>query len=179
MSLEQAIASRRSTRSFGAGGLSLQEIGQLLWAGQGITGADGKRAAPSAGGLYPLELYVVTATQVMHYIPAGHRVAVREQRDVGRLLQAAANGQPVVGDAPAVIVIAAVPARLRQRYASQADRFVDLEAGHVAENILLQATASGVAAVPVGSLDQGRAAAAIGAPTGETVVYLVAVGPSP
>ncbi len=179
MPLDQAIAERRSQRTFGAGDLPLATIGQLLWAGQGVTAADGKRAAPSAGGLYPLELYVVTATQVMHYLPAGHRVAVRDQAGVGRLLQAAAHGQQVVGDAPDVIVIAAVPGRLRQRYGGQADRFVDLEAGHVAENVLLQATASQLAAVPVGSIDQAGAAAAVGLPAGETVVYLVPVGPRP
>jgi len=58
--------------------LPMATIGQLLWAGQGITGTDGKRAAPSADALYPLELYVVTPRQVMHYLPDGHRAETRD-----------------------------------------------------------------------------------------------------
>ena len=96
MSLQQAIAGRRSTRSFGPEPLSLAEVGQLLWAAQGVTGPDGKRAAPSAGALYPLELYVVTATEVLHYLPVGHRVELRHQPDLRPRLQAAAGGQPAV-----------------------------------------------------------------------------------
>ena len=110
------------------------------------------------------------------------RVEVRDQGGVGRLLQAAAHGQEPVGTAPDVIVVAAVPGRLRARYGGQADRFVELEAGHVAENILLQATASHLAAVPVGSFGSfgsAEAAAAIGLPSDETVVYLIPVGSVP
>jgi hypothetical protein len=72
VSLEQAIERRRSVRAFKQDPLPVGAIGQLLWAGQGVTSPDGKRAAPSAGALYPLELYAVTATEVMHYLPHGH-----------------------------------------------------------------------------------------------------------
>ncbi len=81
MPLDEAISRRRSSRSFSPKPLPLTLIGQLLWAGQGITSPDGKRTAPSAGGLYPIELYVVTPHQVMHYLPAGHRVEVRADVD--------------------------------------------------------------------------------------------------
>ena len=77
ISLEQVISRRRSQRSFRPDPLPVAAIGQLLWAGQGITSVDGKRTAPSAGALYPLELYVVTPTEVMHYLPEGHRVETR------------------------------------------------------------------------------------------------------
>lgn len=77
ISLEKAIANRRSLRAFRPDPLPTATIGQLLWAGQGVTSPDGKRAAPSAGALYPLELYVVTPRQVMHYLPDGHRAETR------------------------------------------------------------------------------------------------------
>jgi len=77
LSLEQALRERRSVREYATARLTLDEIGQLLWAGQGITDDDGHRTAPSAGARYPLELYAVTAAELMHYLPVGHRVEQR------------------------------------------------------------------------------------------------------
>lgn len=164
ISLEDAIEQRRSRRTFGPGPLTIATIGQLLWAGQGITSPDGKRAAPSAGALYPLELYVVTRTGVMHYLPHGHRVEIRATPDLRPELQAAAFGQPHVGAAPAIIVVAAAPSRTRSKYGARAETFVELEAGHATQNILLQATARELTAVPVGSLNPSRAAATLALP---------------
>ena len=176
VSLEQAIARRRSARTFGRDPLTQAMIGQLLWAGQGITDPDGKRAAPSAGALYPIELYVVTSSQVMHYLPHGHRVETRETADLRPQLRAAAVDQDSVAAAPAVLVIAAQPDRTEQRYGSFADAFVNLEAGHVAQNILLTAAAHELAAVPVGSLDTARCAQVLARAPGEDVHYLIPVG---
>src|SRR5262245_23449931 len=81
VSLEKAIGERRSLRAFRPDPLPVTTIGQLLWAGQGVTSPDGKRAAPSAGALYPLELYAVTPEQVMHYLPNGHRAQSRAASD--------------------------------------------------------------------------------------------------
>ena len=157
MPLDEAISRRRSTRDFSPKPLPLALIGQLLWAGQGITSPEGKRTAPSAGGLYPIELYVVTPHQVMHYLPAGHSVEVRTDVDHRRELADAALGQSTVARAPAVIVVAAVPARTRAKYGTRGDTFVALEGGHVTQNILLEATARSLAAVPVGGIDPARA----------------------
>ncbi len=178
ISLEMAIERRRSQRDFGPALLPIATIGQLLWAGQGVTSPDGKRAAPSAGALYPLELYVVTPTDVMHYLPQGHRVEVRAVPDLRPELKAAAFGQPHVGAAPAVIVVAAAPGRTSRKYGARAEGFVELEAGHAAQNILLQATALGLAVVPVGSLSPSRAAATLALPPGQTVLYFIPVGPA-
>jgi nitroreductase len=90
ISLEKAIGERRSLRAFRPDPLPMATIGQLLWARQGVTSPDGKRAAPSAGALYPLELYVVTPEQVMHYLPAGHIEVGHAAQNI--LLQAAALG---------------------------------------------------------------------------------------
>ncbi len=176
VSLEQAIVLRRSRRAFLPDPLPIGTIGQLLWAGQGITSSDGKRAAPSAGALYPLELYAVTASELMHYLPPGHRAETRATPDLRPELRAAAFGQPHVGAAPLVIVVAAVLDRTRKKYGARADAFADLEAGHAAQNMLLQAAVRGLAAVPVGSLDPARAAEALALPPGQTVLYFIPVG---
>jgi SagB-type dehydrogenase family enzyme len=179
ISLEKAIGKRRSLRTFGPDPLPVATIGQLLWAGQGITSPDGKRAAPSAGALYPLELYAVTPGQVMHYLPDGHRSETRAVSDLRPGLKAAAVGQSTVTAAPVVIVVGAVPDRLSHRYGGKAEAFVQIEVGHAAQNILLQAAALGLAAVPVGSLDPARAADTLALPSDETVLYLIPVGHIP
>ena len=176
VSLEEAIDRRRSQRTFGPGVLPVGTIGQLLWAGQGVTSPDGKRAAPSAGALYPLELYAVTAAEVMHYLPHGHRAETRVTPDLRPKLKAAALNQASVGAAPVVIVVAAEPGRLSERYGAKADEYTDLEVGHAAQNILLQAVVHGLAAVPVGSFDEPRVARTLALPPGQSVVYLIPVG---
>jgi SagB-type dehydrogenase family enzyme len=179
ISLEQAIWKRRSMRAFRPDPLPVATIGQLLWAGQGVTSPDGKRAAPSAGALYPLELYAVTPGEVMHYLPDGHRVQTRVVSDLRPALSADAVGQSSVAAAPVVIVVAAVPSRTTPRYGSQAEEFIQIEVGHAAENILLQAAALGLAAVPVGSLNPSGAAATLALPADQTVLYLIPVGRVP
>ena len=176
LSLEEAIERRRSQRTFRPDPLPIGTIGQLFWAGQGVTSPDGKRAAPSAGALYPLELYAVTATEVMHYLPHGHRAETRTTPDLRPALQAAAFGQPYVGAAPVIIVVAAAADRTRRKYGARADAFADLEAGHAAQNMLLQAAVRGLAAVPVGSIDPSRAAQALALPPGHAVRYFIPVG---
>lgn len=176
VSLEEAIERRRSIRTFGPAQLPVGTIGQLLWAGQGITSPDGKRAAPSAGALYPLELYAVTAAEVMHYLPPGHRAETRVTPDLRPQLKAAALDQASVGAAPLVIVVAAEPGRLSDRYGAKADLYTDLEAGHAAQNMLLQAVVRGLAAVPVGSFNASRVARTLALPPGQAVIYLIPVG---
>jgi SagB-type dehydrogenase family enzyme len=166
-------------RAFRPDPLPTATIGQLLWAGQGVTSPDGKRAAPSAGALYPLELYVVTPQQVLHYLPDGHRAETRAVSDLRPSLKAAAVGQSSVGAAPVVIVVATVPSRLSSRYGAKAEEYVQIEVGHASQNILLQAAALGLAAVPVGSLDPSRVADILALPADQTVLYLIPVGHVP
>ena len=179
ISLEKAIGVRRSLRAFRPDPLPTATIGQLLWAGRGVTSPDGKRAAPSAGALYPLELYAVTPEQVMHYLPDGHRAETRAVSDLRPGLKAAALDQSSVGAAPVVIVVAAVPSRLSHRYGDRAEAYVQIEVGHASQNILLQAAALGLAAVPVASLDSSRTADTLALPPDQTVLYLIPVGHVP
>jgi SagB-type dehydrogenase family enzyme len=177
ISLEEAIQRRRSVRRFGPSPLPLAMIGQLFWAGQGVTSADGRlRAAPSAGALYPLELYVVTPTEVMHYLPQGHRAETRVAPDLRPELQALAVGQASVRAAAALIVVAAEPGRLTQRYGARDKAYTDHEVGHAAENMLLQAAVLGLGAVPIAAVDGPKAARTLALPPRQTVVYLIPVG---
>jgi SagB-type dehydrogenase family enzyme len=176
VSLEEAIERRRSVRRYGPKPLPVETIGQLMWAGQGITSSDGKRAAPSAGALYALELYAVTPEQVMHYVPQGHRAETRDSPDLRPKLQALALGQASVGAAPVLMVVASDYARLVPRYGARARPYTDLEVGHAAQNILLQAAVLGLVAVPVAAVDGAPAARELGLPAAQTVVYLIPVG---
>ena len=175
-SLEQTLEERRSTRDFTAEEVPLDTIGQLFWAGQGITDDVGHRTAPSAGARYPIELYAISASTFMHYLPEGHRVEQRTDTTTLSLLSPAAFQQGFVSDAPLVLVITAVPARTEAEYGAVAHDLVNREAGHVAQNILLQATSLGLAAVPVGGFDPAEVARLLALAPGEDVLYLLPVG---
>lgn len=177
MSVEEALAARRSVRDFSTRPLSSAQVGQLLWAAQGVTDAQGRRTAPSAGARYPLELYAVSAQATFRYLPAEHALATIREGDLRQELCAAALGQEAVGSAPLVVVIVAVPARTAARYGQErAMRYIQLEAGHAAQNLLLQAVALGLGGVPVGAFDDSRVSAILGLPADQAPLYLLPVG---
>ncbi len=177
MSLVEALAARRSVRAFKPDVLTAQQIAQLCWAAQGVS--DERRAlrtAPSAGALYPLEVYVVTVDGVDHYDPAVHTLARHVNGDLRTGLQTAALGQSCVGQAPATFVITAVVARTERKYGRRAERYVWIEAGHAGQNLLLQAAAMELGAVPVGAFDDAAVAKAISLPADHAPLYLIPLG---
>lgn len=176
VSVEEALATRRSVRRFDAAPLPADTVGQLLWAAQGVTASEGYRAAPSAGALYPLEVYAATAAGTYRYLPHGHLVAVLGRRDLRPGLAEAALDQEMVLEAPLVIVIAAVYARSEGKYRERARRYTVLEAGHAAQNVLLQAAAAGLAGVPIGAFDDARVAELLGLPSDQAPLYLIPLG---
>ena len=164
-------------REFSAGELTRAEIGQLLWAGQGLTDeARSLRTAPSAGALFPLELYAATAAGLFWYRPRQHRLLRSSVEDVRRGLCEAALDQPYVAKAPCVLVLTGIVERTRRKYGARALRYVHLEAGHAAKNILLQAIALDLATVPVGAFDDNDIAKIIELDDCEVPLYLIAVG---
>lgn len=180
-SLEEVLAARRSVRQFEPTPLTAQQISQLCWAAQGITDPrSGFRTCPSAGALYPLELYVATAEGVRHYVPASHALEDHLDGDVRTALQSAALGQPWVRQAPAVFIITAVVERMERKYHQRALRYVHMEVGHAGQNLLLQAVALGLGAVPVGAFNDSDVAAALKLPADQAPLYLIPVGhPTP
>lgn len=158
----------------------MAQLSQLLWACQGITHTAGLRTAPSAGALYPLEVYVATAEAVYHYVPQGHKLQLLRRGDVRPALSKAAVGQAPPAQAPLVFVITAVYQRTAQKYGERASLYVHLEAGHAAQNILLQAVALGLGGVPIGAFYEDQVRAALGLPADHEPLYIIPVGhPAP
>lgn len=176
ISLEEVLARRRSIRSFAPVPLSPDELSQLLWAAQGITSSWDGRTAPSAGALYPLDVYVVTGAGLGHYVPDGHRLLAVAETDLRQALCAAAHGQAAVAQAAAVFVITAVQDRSAEEYGPRAERFVTLEAGHAAQNVLLEAVALGLGAVSIGAFADDGVKASLDLPADHDPLYLIAVG---
>jgi SagB-type dehydrogenase family enzyme len=176
LSLEETLARRRSHRSFTGEPLSMEMLSQLLWAASGITDADGYRTAPSAGALYPLEIYLASASGFYRYEPRGHQLGKVHQRDLRREIGHAALDQEALLEAPTVFVIAAVYERTAAKYGSRAERYVHLEAGHAAQNLLLQAVSLDLGAVPIGAFDDERLHRALELPRDHRPIYLVPVG---
>lgn len=177
MSVEEALARRRSVREFSRKQLTNQQLGQLCWAAQGITHPDGRRTAPSAGALYPLELYVVTPSGLFHYQPEKHQLQVLDRRDFRENLYRAALGQDCVREAAAVFVVIGKYGRTAGKYGdARSPRYVHLEAGHTAENLLLQAVALQLGAVPVGAFDDAQVQKVLSLSSDEQPLYLIPVG---
>ncbi len=175
--LLDAIERRRSVRGFADSPVSEEHIARMLWAAQGVTDpARGFRAAPSAGALYPLELYVVSAEGVRHYVPKRHGLEQVGRHDVRDDLALAALGQRFVAAAPVVFVITGVYARTAAKYKERAVRYVHIEAGHAAQNLLLVAASLGLGGVPVGAFMDDAVRRVIDAAEGETPLYLIPVG---
>ncbi len=175
-SLEETLAKRQSVRSYTAKQLSIQEVSQLLWAGQGEKGRRFGRTAPSAGALYPLELYLVTRQGTFHYDSRSHSLVAVHAGDLRDPLAAAALGQGCVRTAPAVIVVSAVVDRTAVKYRGRAERYVHMEVGHAAQNILLEAVSLGLGAVPVGAFEDARVRQVLKLPENQSPLMLIPVG---
>lgn len=175
-SLEWALLERRSIRDYTAETLDLTELSQLLWAAQGITSDAGQRTAPSAGALYPLVTYVVTSEAWYRYLPPDHELEHLGEGDMRGALAEAALGQEAVGSAAAVFVITGVYARTAGKYGDRAERYVHLEAGHAAQNLLLQAVAGGLGAVPIGAFRDAEVQTVLSLPPDHQPLYLLPVG---
>lgn len=185
VSVEEALLKRRSVREYAGGYLTLQEVSQLLWAAQGITDPRGLRTAPSAGALYPLEVYLVVGdvenlTQgVYKYKPNGHEILKVLDDDKRVELAGAASGQASVREAAIDIVITAVYERTTARYGERGIRYVHLEVGHAAQNICLQATALNLGLVTVGSFSDDQVKDVLNLPENEQPLYIIPVGRKP
>jgi SagB-type dehydrogenase family enzyme len=181
-SIEEALRRRRSLREFGRAGLTLAEVAQLLWAAQGRTSADGRRTAPSAGALYPLEVLLVVgrvdglAPGVYRYQPADHALEQTIQGDRREALAEAALGQDWAARAPVLLVVAAAHERTARKYGARADRYVAIEAGAAAQNVALQAVALGLGSVVVGAFDDAEVARLAGLAAGERPLAILPVG---
>ena len=181
VSVEQALKTRRSLRSFAAAPLTLAEVSQLMWAAQGVTDQRGRRTAPSAGALYPLELFLVAGnvadlpSGVYRYRPAEHDLVLVVLGD-RRAAVASACWQGWVAEAPASVAFAAIYARTAKKYGDRSARYVPIEVGAAAENLALQAVALGLGTTVVGAYDDVALAVALGSAPDEQPLVLLPVG---
>jgi len=182
LSIEEALWKRRSVRNYKTESLQLKEISQLLWAAQGITEDEGKRTAPSAGALYPLEVYLVTGnvdnlvSGVYHYRPRDQSLQQIAEGDKRKQLSGAALMQGSIRDCSAIIVFAADFHRTTKKYFEKGKNYVYIEVGHTAQNVLLQATSLHIGAVTVGAFIQSLAKKILQLPKNEDPLYLLPLG---
>lgn len=181
-SVARLLQQRRSVRDFAPAPLTLAQLGQLLWAAQGTSASGNLRTAPSAGALYPLELYVVTGAiqdlpaGIYHYDPQGHCLRFIRPGDERGALAAAAAGQSWLAAAPATVVFGAAHGRIAAKYGSRAARYVAIEVGAAAENLFLQAEDLGLGTVDVGAFDDARVARLLRLSEGVAPLLLMPIG---
>jgi SagB-type dehydrogenase family enzyme len=184
-SVEETLARRRSVRRYGTKALPLRSISQILWAAQGITDPDGVfRTAPSAGAIYPLELYVVVRKDgveglsegVYHYQPSGHALELVREGDFSADLEAGTWGQEIVKAAAASVVMTGVLGRIAEKYGRRGSQYMYQESGHAAQNAFLQATALGIGSVVMGAFSEAAVRRVVGARVGERPLYIQPLG---
>ncbi|MDG7002229.1 MAG: SagB/ThcOx family dehydrogenase [Nitrososphaerota archaeon] len=183
MSLEEALSLRKSIRDYSKDPVTVSQLGQIRWAAQGITHAP-FRSAPSAGALYPLEIYAVVKeggvsqlqSGIYHYENADNILTVVRSGDHAQELQSATLEQDVIGRAAVNIVMTAVFERTTTRYGRRGIQYVFQESGHAAQNICLQATALGLGSVVIGAFDDSSVSQVIGVGANERPVYIQPIG---
>ncbi len=185
--LWETIRKRRSVRDYSLyRSLPLQELSRLLWATQGITqevGGYRLRSSPSAGALYPIETYVLARAVeglqpgIYHFRPADFDLELIKPGDFAHSMAQAALQQQMIADAQATFIWTAIVARSKWKYRQRAYRYIYLDAGHIAQNLYLAATALGLGVCAVGAFFDDQVNALIGTDgTEETVVYMASVG---
>lgn len=183
VSIEESLSQRRSVRDYKDEPLNIKEISQILWAAQGITSwVSGGRTAPSAGALYPLEVYLVVKKAdeikpgVYKYLPEDHKLINVIDEDVSDRLAKAALEQNFVADAPVNLVFSGVYSRTTGKYGERGVQYVHMEAGHAAQNVYLQAESLGLGTVTVGGFNVKETKQILKMPAEETPLYIMPVG---
>jgi SagB-type dehydrogenase family enzyme len=185
MSVEEALARRRSRRVFKDYSLTIEQVSQLLWSAQGITEEkNGLRTAPSAGALYPLDIYLVVGKDkveglkvgVYHYNPRQHSLTIILEEDQRRELARACLGEKFIEDAPVSLIITAEFSRTTNHYGQRGIYFVYMEAGHVGQNVYLQVESLGLGTVSFGGFNEEDVSQALNLPDQHIPLYVMPVG---
>ncbi len=180
VTVEQTLLHRRSVRSYANKPLSLNDVSQLLWAAQGKTEKTYGRTAPSAGATYPMEVFLLAGavngldSGIYQYLSEKHALIPVKAGDFRSLLAGAALGQTCISDAPAVIVLTCDYKRTTSRYGDRGFRYVHMEAGHIGQNVSLQAVALGMGTVMIGAFTDSAVQRVLG--TKYEPLYIIPVG---
>lgn len=183
---EDAIRQRRSVRSYSLEPISLAQLSQLLFAAQGVTGKlfnHELRTAPSAGALYPFEIYMVVNNVtglepgIYHYAVIEHALHLIKTGSFKQQITSAGLGQDMLGNSAVTFVLSAIFDRVRQKYGDRGFRYTYMEAGHISQNISLQSVSLGLGSVTVGAFKDPALNELIGVDgVAEAAIYLHAVG---
>ncbi len=182
ISIEKTLRERRSIRRYGNEALTLSEVSQVLWAAQGVTARKGYRTSPSAGALYPVEIFIVVgkvgnlSAGVYKYLPLKHALQLKASGDKRPELCREALNQNAITNAPVVVIISAVYERVTKKYGTRGIRYVQMEVGHVAQNILLQVVSLGMGAVPIGAFQDREIKRLLDLDRNEEPVYIIPFG---
>jgi SagB-type dehydrogenase family enzyme len=185
ISVEQAIKQRRTIRAFGSRILQLDQLSQLLWSAQGLTGSRRfKRAAPSAGALYPMDIYAVLGRNgvvkveagVYRYEPRTHGLSLITAADLRDRMARAAISQMWMADAPIHLVITAEYSRVTGKYGKRGIRYAHIEAGHIGQNLFLQAEALGLKSGIVGAFGDKELAEVMKLPRSHEPLLIMPIG---
>jgi len=190
-SLEEIFLNRRTRRDFQTSPLSLTEVSQILWAAYGFktpehakrnTGKT-KRTCPSAGAIFPLEIYLM-AGDIMdippgfyHYIPDQHALELIHDRDLRKDLYEIAYPREMIRIAPVSLIYAAVESKVKERYGERGrQRYIPMDIGHSAQNVYLQAEAMGLGTCAIGAFDDEGIIQVLDLPAEEIPMYVMPVG---
>jgi len=185
VSVEKAIKGRRTVRDFRQKSLSLIDLSQLVWSGQGITdSSENKRAAASAGALYPLDFYILIGENgvekmeggVYRYLPKEHSLLPIAKGDRRREIAVASLSQMWMARAPVLFIITAEYRRITGKYGERGIRYVLIEVGHVGQNLFLQAEALGLGAGIVGAFHDSEVSNIAGLPSKHEPLLVMPVG---
>ncbi len=191
VSVEEAMLNRRSVREFESKTLTLQQVSQILWAAYGVTKEmnspsflrGGFKTAPSAGALYPLEIYVVVGNVnglspgIYKYLPEGHQLMKIYHEDVRNDLAEAAINQDFIAQASMSLVYSAVYSRTTGKYGKRGkERYVCMDMGHSAQNVCLQVVAMNLGTCPVGAFDDMMVRNVVMLPNDEEPLYIMPIG---
>lgn len=185
-SVEASMQARRSRRNFTSDSLNVKQVGQMLWAAQGVTADWGGRTAPSAKSAYPLTIYLVAnkviglEPGIYRYLPgereAKHQIQLIKQGDLHDAL-GTAIGQNAAVNPPALIIIAGDMDKMAKAFdGKRVDNNVYLEVGHAAENMYLQAESLGLGMVTMAGFDAAKVRAVLNTPESDTIIYAIPFG---
>ena len=189
MSVEAGMLKKKSVRHYSKEPLTLEQISQLLWAANGVLPVDAMSGAtaktvPSAGGIYPLEIFLLTGNQTVKGLPAGvfqynsfnNSLLQISESDSRAALAQAALSQMWLAAAPAVVVIGAAFAKTTAKYGNRGIQYVFMESGASNQNLYLQAEALGLRVGTVGAFDDNAVSSVMKIPAGVSPLLIVPVG---
>lgn len=180
ISIEEALSTRRSRRSYTEEPLTIRQLSQILWAGQGITEEPYFRTAPSAGALYPIDLYIAVnnVTEVegglYRYIPEEHYLHQIDSTSYQAKIYSSGLWQEALKSPPVTILLVADYEVITPKYGNRGIRYTFLEAGHIAQNIYLQCESLGLGTVAIGAFDEQGLQQEL--PVKNNIIYLLPVG---